>query len=252
MNRREFLGVAGKSLAALALPRMAISQSPWKDAVLYRHDTRWPVVSLTIDDGFTLSHLETATNLCIKYGFDATFFLNGHGLDVFRYNNSMINPLTDKWHEAGFSFAYHSQFHLWENINWSRKQWQKDYEQWMGRAWRSFGGKVFFAHLKYFARAPFGAFYDPFLEMCEDNNLIPYGWSSDPQNWARNIKPKSGDIVLLHARPQDWHQFKWLSENWHEPVVSLPKLRQLEKLTKAGFGYIPRSFYTDTKGIENG
>ncbi len=239
MNRRDFIGLAGKSMAALMVPRMAISQSPWKDAVLYRHDTRWPVVSLTIDDGFSLSHLETATDLCIKYGFDATFFLNGHGLLALGENLEFL----DRWHKAGFTFAYHSRFHLWEDRNWSRREWDDDFWKWWNLGQKSLGTRVFFSRWKPYARAPFGAFYDPFLEMCEDNMLIPYGWSSDPQDWARNIMPKSGDIVLLHARPQDWHQFKWLAENWHEPVVSLPKLRQLEKLTEAGFGYIPRSFY---------
>lgn len=196
-------------------------------------------MSLTIDDGFNLPHLETATDLCIKYGFGATFFLNGHGVLAFGENLEFLN----KWYKAGFTFAYHSRYHLWEDRNWSRKQWSEDYKRWVDLAWKSLGNEIYFARKRQYARAPFGAFYDPFLEMCEDNRLIPYGWSSDPQDWARNIKPKSGDIVLLHARPQDWNQFGWLSENWQEPVVSLPKLRQLEKLTEAGFGYIPRSFY---------
>lgn len=235
MNRRQFLQLLSRSVPAVFLTRLL----QWRDIVLKRHDVQWPVLSLTIDDGFSLYHLETATDLCIKYGFGATFFLNAYGLDVFGYNPKFRG----KWYKAGFSFAYHSRFHLWENINWNRKQWHEDYSRWLSAAWESFGSEVLHATWQPYARAPFGAFYDPFLEMCEDNRLIPYGWSSDPQDWVRGSMPKKGDVVLLHARPQDWHQFEWLSKNWSGSVVSLSQLRSLSSLTEQGFYHLPSEWW---------
>ncbi|MCK5548328.1 MAG: hypothetical protein KAI64_04895, partial [Thermoplasmata archaeon] len=103
--------------------------------------------------------------------------------------------------------------------NYSRSRWIEDYEEWLERATETFREAQEEAGdlhqiVQPFARAAGGYFSDPFMEMCEEKGLTPFGWSKDPYVVSRGAGIEAGDIFLTHWRYSEWPWFNMLAQKW--------------------------------------
>lgn len=240
IHRRDFLRLIGLGAGGLLIPPLQPKAAVyWDERVVRRLNVAANVLALTIDDGYTTHQIQQSAIKAYFQGFDCTWFMTQRGLEALADNETNFI-----WSQnENSTLGYHSRFHRWEDvIVWSRQDWKDDYDAWLEVARRSLGDDLD-KRLMPWLRPPFGWFSDACLEMCDDYALTPYGWSLDPYEWKRGQMPRAGDIVLLHARSQDWSWFEQLAEDWCGEVTDLRRLERYSDLFTAHYLCLPNRPY---------
>lgn len=218
MNRRDFLKISALTIGGVLVPPPQIE---WPPSVVTKFDINKEFVyALTVDDGYDAEVILPIVRFCYDNGMRGTWFATGTGLRAIRD----LPEIGSRMISGRWSVGYHTMKHpsIEEQKKYDRQRWIDDYDQWRELALENFpeypyGPSVFGAYRSIaqpYARAAGGFFSDPFLEMCEERDLTPYGWSKDP-TWIGD-HPTSpiverGDIWLLHFRNSDWPWFEKLS-----------------------------------------
>jgi hypothetical protein len=210
----------------------------WPPGVVTKFDTtpNVPFYCLTIDDGWYGERFREQFRFALNKGlFPFTWFANGVGIINVREDVALVNdpPYSSTFPEwfywARLTVGYHTLYHPSvedQRKNYNRSRWIEDYEEWLERATETFGEKQKKIYetademgwadrhviVQPFARAAGGYFSDPFMEMCEEKGLTPYGWSADPYTLNRGAVIEPGDIFLTHWRSSEWKWFNMLAE----------------------------------------
>jgi len=154
-----------------------------------------PIFALTIDDGYSKEGMEEILTVLEQNNVRATFFIIGNAA---KYD---LGPeLLKRAVEDGDEIGYHSVNHDQEAIKtWTEADWENDYLQWTQMMKDLLGDDLYAKGVKKYARAPGGLFDQAFLAMTKKYSLIPVGWDADAPYWNGGVKPKKGDIFLMHV-----------------------------------------------------
>lgn len=158
-----------------------------------------PIFALTIDDGYSKGSMEEMLNILDQNDVNVTFFIIGDAARI-----TLGPELLKRAVEEGNEICYHSMKHNQEAIvNWTKDDWVKDYEDWEVLMKEMLGEELYYMGVKNYARAPGGLFNNAFLAMAREKELIPFGWNTSPQYWDRGVRPKGGDILIIHVGQGD-------------------------------------------------
>jgi peptidoglycan/xylan/chitin deacetylase (PgdA/CDA1 family) len=188
-----------------------VNQIPVADANL---------VALTIDDGYGRIPFDAITLVLNERDLQATFFLVAQA--AINLGAERISQLV----EDGHQIAYHSFSHdeLEELAGWDTEAWIADFEEWQTAFIELLGPKAFNRAFRPYARAPYGLFNVPFLNMTQELGLIPIGWSRAPDDLIRGISMQNGDIFLFHVRFPDAEIMGPIIDNAEYDFVTLDEL----------------------------
>jgi len=158
-----------------------------------------PIFALTIDDGYDKNSMEAMLDILKQNDVNATFFIIG---DAAKYD---LGPeLLKRAVEEGNEICYHSMKHDQEDIkDWTKDDWIKDYEEWEVLMKEMLGEELYAKGVKNYTRAPGGLFNNAFLAMAKEKELIPFGWNTSPAYWDSGVRPKGGDILIIHVGYED-------------------------------------------------
>jgi len=130
---------------------------------------------------------------------NATFFIIGDAARL-----TLGPELLKRAVEEGNEICYHSMHHNQEVIgSWTKDDWIKDYEAWEVLMKEMLGQELYDMGVKKYARAPGGFFSNSFLAMAREKELIPFSWNTSSEYWGRGVKPKGGDILIIHVGQGD-------------------------------------------------
>ncbi len=158
-----------------------------------------PIFALTIDDGYSKASMEEMLNIMDQNDVNATFFIIGDAARL-----TLGPELLKRAVEEGNEICYHSMHHNQEVIgSWTKDDWIKDYEAWEVLMKEMLGQELYDMGVKKYARAPGGFFSNSFLAMAREKELIPFSWNTSSEYWGRGVKPKGGDILIIHVGQGD-------------------------------------------------
>lgn len=221
ISRREFLKLAGLSLASFLL-EPALSAHAAADPPVMVHGRRdLPFVALTFDDCYLFREMQRLEAILDNTpGLKVTFFPVGTALE----NTSTKDPdLWPRLYRKGHEFGYHSYDHTTPS-EMNTPDAIADYDRWLEAVSRAIGETPPVR----FARPPFGDRSFSFLDMCVARDLIVAMWSTD---WPAMLDPnrrssrrvEAGDVIIFHTRAED---------NDNLPVIlSMLTERKLHPLT---------------------
>ena len=178
-------------------------KSFWRNGVIGSLKTESPIYALTIDDGWFPDSLEAMLDLMSSRNMQATFFFTGLAAwHCDQQKPGIIKRVVDEGHSIG----YHSMKHPKKQVivDADLKWWRKDFDNWWHlMRYNLLGVEHANKGLKYYARAPYGEFTDPFMELCERASLQAFAWSKTSGNIENGQPMSQGDILLLHVQPRD-------------------------------------------------
>jgi len=203
VTRRDFLKLGSLSLlSTVFLPFEPGADIYQEQPIIYRVNERYKRVALTYDDCYLVTMLHKLEGILEQNPeVRITLFPVGEAL----LNNQRKDPgvwkrFFDKGHEIGYHSFDHANLEVVspENV-------VADYDRWLDALHEVLGVEP----LVHFARPPFGNLSKSFLYMCAKRGLVPTmwstGWGGPTESVVTYTVPKiqSGDIVLLHTRPED-------------------------------------------------
>lgn len=236
MNRRNFLKLSGLALGStLAKPPADID---WPEGVVTKFDLEADYFAFTVDDGFYAEDILPFVRYCHDFHFRGTWFANGRGIVDIRNIPEIIDIMV----LDGWTVGYHTMHHpaIEDQLqNYNRQRWLDDYDEWLDLAMTTFPDGLHDRRsiVRPHARAAGGLFARPFMEMCEDRALTPYGWSKDP-SWINHHPDQPrfepGDIFLTHFRSSEWVWFQrvsWvLNELDVDTIDAIARMSRLESM----------------------
>jgi peptidoglycan/xylan/chitin deacetylase (PgdA/CDA1 family) len=222
------VGIALATATPSPTPSPTISPTPeplWSVLPAGELVSRIPVydsnlVALTIDDGYGRIPFDAITLVLNERDLHATYFLVAQA--AINLGGERISQLV----EDGHQIAYHSFSHdeLEELASWDSEAWIADFEEWQMAFIELLGPDAFNRAFRPYARAPYGLFNVPFLDMTQELGLIPIGWSRAPDDLNRGISMQNGDIFLFHVRFPDAEIMGPIIDNAEYDFVTLDEL----------------------------
>ena len=209
LNRRSFLKLSTCLAGALVLPSLldeathsALAASGQLSTINHIR-TNHSEFFLTIDDGFYPDSLMQMLDSLKQADVRATFFLVGSAiLNAEKY----LPGITRKLLQDGNQLGYHTMFHQRsKRLSLNSLAWfLNDYKSWLGAVHFAVKDRDLEKGVKKYARAPGGYFSPNFLQLCSARELVPIGWNRTEEMIGYD-QPliSSGDILLMHATPQD-------------------------------------------------
>lgn len=209
LNRRGFLKLSACLAGALALPAVfdeavppALAASGQFSAIDHIRTDR-PEFFLTIDDGFFPEALLQMTEILKQADVRATFFLVGSAiLNAEKY----LPGITRRLLKDGNQLGYHTMFHQRsKRLSLNSVAWfLNDYKSWLDAVHYAVKDRLLENGVKKYARAPGGYFSTNFMKLCTARELVPIGWNRTVDTIGEG-QPliHAGDILLMHATPQD-------------------------------------------------
>jgi peptidoglycan/xylan/chitin deacetylase (PgdA/CDA1 family) len=209
LNRRSFLKLSACLAGALVLPavfdeatRPVLAASGQLNAIDHIRTDRSEFF-LTIDDGWFPDALLQIIESLKQAEVRATFFLVGSAI----LNAEKHLPgVTRRLLKDGNQLGYHTMFHQRsKRLSLNSVAWfLNDYKSWQDAVHLAVKDRFLEKNVKNYARAPGGYFSTNFMQLCAARELVPIGWNRTADTIGEG-QPliQSGDILLMHATPQD-------------------------------------------------
>jgi peptidoglycan/xylan/chitin deacetylase (PgdA/CDA1 family) len=203
LSRRDFLKLGASSLFSLAWGNFQpVANQPHQQPVIYQGSTNFAQVALTYDDCYLVTMLHKLEEVLVLYpDVRITLFPVGEAL----LNNQSKDPgVWNRFYEQGHEIGYHSFDHTNPEVL-STEDVITDFDRWLNALREVLGLEPAVR----FARPPYGITSASFLDMCDARHVVPTmwstGWGGPTESVVNYTVPKirSGDIVLLHTRPED-------------------------------------------------
>jgi peptidoglycan/xylan/chitin deacetylase (PgdA/CDA1 family) len=208
LSRRDFLRLGAGSLLTLAWSKFQPSlDQPHQQPVIYQGSENFAQVALTYDDCYLVTMLHKLEEVLAQHpDVHITLFPVGEAL----LNNQGKDPgVWKRFYDQGHEIGYHSFDHTNPEVL-STEDVIADYDRWLDALRDVLGLEP----VVRFARPPFGNTSASFLNMCDAREVVPTmwstGWGGPTESVVNYTVPKirSGDIVLLHTRPEDMETSK--------------------------------------------
>ena len=186
--------------------------------LLTSFQTTDPLVILTIDDGYSNAVFDQMLDILEKHDVSATFFLVGTSFGDKIKKDTLIRLV-----ENGNDIAYHSYSHPEVSIieGMSVDEWLRDYQAWQDTLINVIGQEAYDKGVVPYARAPYGAWTNAFMNSLVALRLEPVHWNADEHTFEPNRMPlRDGSILILHIIPENIDELEHLmSTDWQ--VISL-------------------------------
>jgi peptidoglycan/xylan/chitin deacetylase (PgdA/CDA1 family) len=208
LSRRDFLRLSAGSLLSMAWGKFQPSfDQPHQQPVIYQGSEKFAQVALTYDDCYLVTMLHKLEEVLAQHpDTHITLFPVGEAL----LNNQGKDPgVWKRFYDQGHEIGYHSYDHTNPEVL-STEDVIADYDRWLDALREVLGLEP----VVRFARPPFGNTSASFLNMCDARKVVPTmwstGWGGPTESVVSYTVPKirSGDIVLLHTRPEDMETSK--------------------------------------------
>lgn len=211
---------------------------PTRRVPVYSVDTQEKKVAISFDAAWGAEKTEKIMEIVKDFNCNATFFLVGFWTDKY-------GDLVKKLDEQGFEIGTHSMTHP-DMTKLSKEDIKTELSNSIDLI-----QKITNKPVKLF-RAPYGAYNNSLIEVCDQLNLIPIQWDVDSLDWkglsADNIttrimnKVKNGSIILCHNDAE--HIVEAL------PLV-LDRLQKMGyKVTNVGDVVYKENYTIDRNGVQ--